>query len=207
MKIAADTRQARVSSEKGSDGDQPTGRTSDSSGLNKKQGGLAPIHVGLGPVTASLTPIFENPWFIGTQGIPLGALFIGLFLGRRNRRHSNDPSILEQKHVKQKINKSIKEMDRAIAGHDVPGFFNSCRCAAQERLGEVWSQAPGSITLAEVKDRLSQNAAGVRHVFENADAVAYSGQTFSQEELKQCRDLVIKELKNLENQKIEELRN
>ena len=39
----------------------------------------------------------------------------------------------------------------------------------------------------------------VRHVFENADAVAYFGQTFSQEELKQCRDLVIKELKNFEN--------
>jgi len=207
VKIAADTRQARASSAKDSEGNKPAGQTLDSSGLNKKPEGLAPIHVGLGPVTASLTPIFDNPWFLGTQGIPLGALFVGLFLGRRNRRLSNDPSILEQKHVKQQINKSIKEMDRAIASHDVHGFFNSCRCAAQERLGEVWSQAPGSITLAEVKNRLSKNAAGVRHVFENADAVAYSGQTFSQEELKQFKDLIIKELKNLENQKIEALRN
>ena len=197
VKITADTQQARASSAKDSDVGEPLGQSSDSSGLNKKSDGLAPIHVGLGPVTASLTPIFDNPWFIGTQGIPLGALFIGLFLGRRNRRLFNDPAILKQKHVKQKIDKSIKEMDRAIAGHDVAGFFNACRTAAQERLGEVWCQAPESITLVEVKTRLAKKASGIRHVFENADAVAYSGQTFSQEELKQCRDLVIKELKNL----------
>lgn len=199
VKITADTQQARASSAKDSDGGKPPGHSSDSSRSDKKSETLAPIHVGLGPVTASLTPIFDSPWFIGTQGIPLGALFIGLFLGRRNRRLFNDPAILKQKHVKQKINKSIKEMDRAIAGHDVPGFFNACRTSAQERLGEVWCQTPESITLAEVKDRLSKNAAGVRHLFENADAVAYSGQTFSQEELRRCRDLVIKELKNLEN--------
>ena len=198
VEIMADTRQARVSPAKDSDGDQPLSQPTDSSGSNRKPGVLAPIHVGLGTVTSSLKPIFENPWFIGTQGIPLSALFIGLFLGRRNRKMLNDPAILKQKHVKQKINKSIKEMDRSIAGHDVVGFFSACRTTAQERLGEIWSQAPESITLAEVKDRLSKNAAGVQRIFENADAVAYSGQTFSQEELKQFRDLVIKELKNLE---------
>lgn len=198
VKITADTRQARAESAKNIEGNKNLSRSSDSSELNSKADGLAPIHVGLGTVTDSLKPVFENPWFIGTQGIPLGALFIGLFLGRRNRRLSNDPAILKQKQVKQKINKSIKEMDRTIAGHDVPGFFSACRCTAQERLGEIWSQAPESITLAEVKNRLSKNAAGVRQVFENADAVAYSGQTFSQEELKQFRDLIIKELKNLE---------
>ena len=199
IEIKPDSLQAREASPKDATQKASLAGSSDSSGSIKTPSGLAPIHVGLGPVTASLTPIFDNPWFIGTQGIPLGALFIGLFLGRRNRRLFNDPAILKQKHVRQKINQSIKEMDRAIAGHDVPGFFNACRASAQERLGEVWSQAPESITLAEVKDRLSKNAAGVRHLFENADAAAYSGQTFSQEELKQCRDLVIKELKNLEN--------
>ena len=199
IEIKPDSIQARESSPKDADQKASIAGTSNSSGLSKKPDALAPIHVSLGPVSASLTPIFDNPWFIGTQGIPLGALFIGLFLGRRNRRLFNDPAILKQKHVKQKIDKSIKEMDRAIAGHDVAGFFNACRTAAQERLGEVWCQAPESITLVEVKTRLAKKASGIRHVFENADAVAYSGQTFSQEELKQFRDLVIKELKNLEN--------
>jgi len=167
------------------------------SGPTDKPEGLAPIHVALGPAATSLSPIFKDPWFIGTQGIPLGALFVGLFLGRRNRRLSNDPSILRKKEVNQFISSSLKEMDRTIAGHDVQGFFNACRRAAQERLGEVWCQASESITLAEVKTRLAGNAEGIRQVFENADAAAYSGRTFSQEELREFRDLLIKELKNL----------
>jgi len=167
------------------------------SGSVKKTGGLAPIHVDLGPVMTSLRPILNKPWFIGAQGISLGVLFVGLFLGRRNRKLSNDPTVLKKKEVKQKVSRWVKEMDRAVAGHDVPVFFNACRSAAQERLGEIWSLPPETITLADVKERLPESA-GIKHVFETADAVAYSGRSFSQDELGQCRDLVIKELKNLE---------
>ena len=97
VKVKADTRQARALSSRDSDGNKLPGQASDSSGLSKKPEGLAPIHVGQGTVTASLKPIFQNTWFIGVQGIPLGALFIGLFLGRRNRRLSNDPGHIETK--------------------------------------------------------------------------------------------------------------
>jgi hypothetical protein len=166
------------------------------SGSFKKTGGLAPIHVDLGPVMNSLRPILNKPWFIGAQGISLGVLFVGLFLGSRNRRLSNDPTVLKKKKVKQKVSRWVKEMDRAVAGHDVPVFFNACRSAAQERLGEIWCLPPETITLADVKERLSESA-GIRHVFETADAVAYSGRSFSQDELRQCRDLVIEELKNM----------
>ena len=197
IKIQPDSIQAKGSSHRDAIRKASLAGTSDSSDSMKTPSGLAPIHMDLGPVVNNLRPVFANPWFIGAQGIPLGLLFAGLFLGRRNRRLSDDPALLKRRYVKQKVGKSIKEMDRAIVGHDVPGFFTACRCTAQERLGEIWSQAPETITLAEVKERLSENAAGVRHVFENADAVAYSGQTFSQEELKQFRDLLVKELKNL----------
>ncbi|MBW1779450.1 MAG: protein BatD [Deltaproteobacteria bacterium] len=197
MKIVPESKQARASTSRNTEPGDTFSKTSDATAPNKKSTGLAPIHVGLGPVAASLTPIFENPWFVGAQGIPLGALFVGLFLGRRNRRLSNDPASLRKKEVKRNIGRSVREMDRAVAGHDVQGFFDACRRAAQERLGEVWCQAPESITLAEIKNRLRENSEGIRHVFENADAVAYSGRTFSQEELKACRDLVIQELKNL----------
>jgi len=199
IKIQPDAIQVKESSPKDVSRKASLAGTSDSSGSIKTPSGLAPIHVGLGPVVTNLRPVLSSPWFVGAQGIPLGFLFVGLFLGRRNRRLSNDPALLKKKYVKQKIGKSIKEMDRTIAGHDVPGFFTACRYTAQERLGEVWCQTPESITLVEVKERLSEKAAGIRHVFENADAAAYSGQTFSQEELKKFRDLVIKELKNLES--------
>jgi hypothetical protein len=196
VKIAPDSRQARPASYGNADNPKETlSGTTDVPGTKPKPEGLAPIHVGLGPVAASLNPIFENPWFIGAQGIPLGALFVGLFLGRRNRRLANDPSILRKKEAKQHISRSVREMDQAIAGHDVQMFFTACRRAAQERLGELCGQVPESITLAEVKARLGENAEGIRQVFENADAAAYSGRTFSQEELRDFRDLVTRELR------------
>ncbi len=170
----------------------------DTSPGSTQSGGLAPIHITLGPVVGSLRPMLENPWFLGAQGIPLGALFTGLFLSRRRRRMSHDPELARRKQARQMITRSIREMDRAIAGHDVEGFFRASRCASQERLGEIWAVPPDGITLAEVKERLPENAAGIRQVFATADAVAYSGQSFTQEELRRCKELVIKELKNLE---------
>jgi hypothetical protein len=195
VKIAPDLQQARVSSSGKADPKHPLSGTTDASGTKPKPEGLAPIHVGLGSVAVSLKPIFENPWFIGAQGIPLGALFVGLFIGRRNRRLANDPSILRKKEAKQHIDRSVREMDQAIAGHYVQGFFTACRRAAQERLGDLWGQVPESITLAEVKARLGDSAEGIRQVFENADAAAYSGRTFTQEELRDFRDLVTRELR------------
>ncbi len=166
-----------------------------------KKGGLAPIQVTLGPVVSTLRPMVENPWFVGAQGIPLGALFTGLFLGRRRRRMTHDPKLARKKHAKQMITRAVRQMDRNIAAYDVVGFFQACRCAAQERLGEVWALPPDCITLAEVKERLPENAAGIRQVFETADAVAYSGQSFTQDELRKCRELVIQELRNLEGKR------
>lgn len=199
LRIAPDTRQvqAPASDHPGRPSALPV--TAVASGSQREPGGLAPIHMGLGQVTARLTPIFENPWFMGAQGISLGALFVGLFMGRRNRQRANDPSLLRKKEARQRISRSLREMDQAIAGHDGEGFFAACRRAAQERLGELWGQVPESITLADVKERLKGTGQGIRQVFENADAAAYSGRTFSQEELRNFRELVARELKGLKN--------
>jgi len=165
----------------------------------REPGGLAPIHMGLGPVTARLTPIFENPWFMGAQGIPLGALLVGLFMGRRNQQRANNPSLLRKMEARERISRSLQEMDQAIAGHNGEGFFAACRRGAQERLGELWGQVPESITLADVKEKLKGTGEGIRQVLENADAAAYAGRTFSQEELRDFRELVARGLKALEN--------
>ena len=165
--------------------------------LQEGSSGMAAIHVGMGPVVANLKPLVENPWFLGAQGIPIGALFFGLFFTRRQKKNSDDPGIQRKKQARRKVALSIKEMERAMNEKDVPGFFNACRSASQERLGEIWSISPESITLAEIKERLSGRVEGIRHVFETADAVAYSGQSFNQEELRKCRDLVISELEKM----------
>ncbi|MCG6878739.1 MAG: BatD family protein [Deltaproteobacteria bacterium] len=163
----------------------------------KDNKGLAPIHVAMGSSIKSLQPLVENPWFMGAQGFPVGALFLGLFFGRRQKKRLNDPGIIRKKQVKQKVSQSIRRMDRAITGHDTAAFFHACRTASQERLGELWGQTPQSITLAEIKSRLGDNARGMATVFEKADAAAYSGQSFGPEELRKLRDLVVSELNDL----------
>ena len=159
--------------------------------------GLAPIQVSMGPVVADLRPLVRNPWFLGSQGIPIGMFFFGLFFTRKQKRNSEDPGMERKKQTRRKVAQSIREMNRAMNENDVPGFFNACRSASQESLGEIWSVSPESITLAEIRERLSGGAEGIRHVFETADAVAYSGQSFSQEELRKCRDLVIQEMEKM----------
>ena len=163
----------------------------------KDSTGLAPIQVSLGPVATDMRPLVKNPWFLGSQGIPIGMLFLGLFFTRKQKKITGDPGIERKKQTRRKVAQSIKEMNRAMNENDVPGFFNACRCASQESLGEIWSVSPESITLAEIRERLSEGAEGIRHVFETADAVAYSGQSFSQEELRKCRDLVIQEMEKM----------
>jgi len=197
LKIAPDTRQAQAPASGHSGSAPPLPGTSAASESRNETGGLAPIQTGLGPVTASLIPIFENPWFMGAQGIPLGTLFVGLFMTRRNRRRANDPSLLRKKETRHRIGQSVRDMDRAISSHDGQAFFTASRRAAQERLGELWGQVPQSITLADVRERLGETGDGIRRVFENADAATYSGRTFSQEELRDFRDLVMRELKGL----------
>jgi len=166
-------------------------------GESSQSNHLAPIHMAMGTSVKSLRPIVENPWFMGAQGLPIGAMFLGLFLKRRQKKRLNDPGLIRKKQVKQKISLSIKKMDQAITAHDVPGFFNACRSASQERLGEIWGQAPDSITLAEIKHHLGDHGEGMTNVFENADAAAYSGRSFSVTELQKLRDLVVHELKDL----------
>ncbi len=196
LTLAPAENQPRVSAKATSPADAP-GEPAQKTGTHNN--GLAPLHVAMGTGVRSLRPIVENPWFLGAQGFPMGVLFMGLFFGHRRKRRLNDPGIIQKKQVKQKVNQSIKRMDRAIKGHDTAAFFDACRAASQERLGEIWGQKPESITSAEIKNRLGDKAEGMATVFEKADAAAYSGQRFGPEELRKLRDLVVCELDNLEH--------
>jgi hypothetical protein len=90
-------------------------------------------------------------------------------------------------------------MDIAMRGGDAAGFFDACRDAVRERLGVLWGIEPQAITLADIRNRLP-DATGVANVFATADAAAYSGQSFSQEELRACRDELRQELETLGEQ-------
>ena len=100
--------------------------------------------------------------------------------------------------IRKIVKTSLADMERAIAEDDAPAFFRSCRHAAQVSLGRLWGIPPAAITRADVEQRLNDRGAGIRQVFETADAVAYSGRPLSQSEMRQCRDRLLDELTKLE---------
>ena len=57
-------------------------------------------------------------------------------------------------------------------------FFDSARHALQQRLAERWGVRPESITAAEVLSRMNGEGESVRAVFEIADRLRFSGETF-----------------------------
>ncbi len=161
--------------------------------------GLAPIHVELGDARKSFRPLLYDKKFLGGMGLALAAFLAGILLMGRAARRKKTPDAKQKKAVSRQIKNAVREMDAAICGHDVAGFYKACRTASQQRLGEIWSCPAEAITLADVRERLPEEAGCIKRVFESADAVAYSGQTFSENELKQTRKTVLKELSRMED--------
>jgi len=62
----------------------------------------------------------------------------------------------------------------------------------QERIGEPWGLEPRSITLVEMRQRGA--AAELCAFFDVADAVAYSGRTMSQDEMRGWQERVLARL-------------
>jgi len=158
------------------------------------EGGLAPLHAEFGNLR-SLRPLPYRPWFWGLQAVPLLLLAAGLYLQRRRPGGTGRDAARGIRHI---VKTSLAEMERAIAEDDAPAFFRSCRHAAQVSLGRLWGIPPAAITRADVEQRLNDRGAGIRQVFETADAVAYSGRPLSQSEMRQCRDRLLDELTKLE---------
>ena len=159
---------------------------------------LVPNKLEPGRFVATLQPVFLSPWFLGAQGLPLGALGIGLALIRRKRRFAADPTLARASAASRAIQTQLDAMDQAMRQHAATGFFLAARGALQQRLGERWGIRPETITLAEINARLNGAGDGVRPVFEMADRISYSGQDFGEADYRGWKELVLTQLKQLE---------
>ena len=159
---------------------------------------LVPNKVEPGRAVATLRPVFLSPWFLGAQGVPLGALAIGLTFIRRKRRFAADPTLARANAATRAIQTQLDAMDLAMRQHAATGFFVAARGALQQRLGERWGVRPETITLAEVNARLNGAGEGIRPVFEMADRISYSGQKFGDADYRGWKELVVTQLKQLE---------
>jgi len=162
---------------------------------------LVPNKMNVGHLTPSLHPIILNPWFQGAQSLPLCALALTWAVARRRARLAGDPGRARAVAASRAVRAQFGAMDAALCDRDTPAFFTAARRMLQERLGENWNIKPETIALSDIETRLPGDLPlthDVRKVFETADAVAYSGQTYSSEALNEWRKAVLETLKGLE---------
>ena len=159
---------------------------------------LLPNKLHPGHFTSTLTPLFMRPWFLAAQTVPVLALAGGLLFLRRKHRLATDPQFARASAAERAIRAELDAMDTAMRHGEAARFFSSARGALQQRLGERWKLRPEAITLAEVDARLNGEGAGVRSVFQMADAVSYSDEQLGAADFREWKARVLTELQNLE---------
>jgi hypothetical protein len=174
---------------------QDTVASGDSTAFEGLESGPA-VHLELGRLLRDVKPTLLQPWFIGLQALPMLAIGLGFHLHRRNVQRRDDPSSFRNKQADRAVAGALVSMERALHASDVPAFFAACRQAVQERLGARWGLPPPTITLADIRRRLPA-AIELQRTFETADAVAYSGQTYTQEQLRSLQQTLQRELDSL----------
>lgn len=158
---------------------------------------LVPNKTESGRAVSTLRPVFLHPWFALAQAVAPLALIAALLFLRRKNRLATDPKFARAAAAEHEIRDQLEEMDRAMRKHEPLAFFDSARHALQQRLAERWDVRPESITVAEVSARANGEAEGVRAVFEIADRLRFSGETFAETDFRRWKKQVEEELKYL----------
>jgi hypothetical protein len=139
------------------------------------------------------------PWFIALQGAPVIALAASLLVYGRRRRLASDPERTRERATQAVLREQLKMMEIAFAANNAPVFFTAARQAVQERLAQRWQLPVTQVTAAEINRRLNGQGDDLRKLFSAGDAVVYSGQRVSPEDLKRWNDLVVQQLRKLED--------
>ena len=159
---------------------------------------LAPNKVEAGSFVSSLQPILFRPWFIAAQGVPVMALLIGFAVHRRQERLAHDPQQTRNRAAQAHVREQLAAMDQALAANSAPAFFTAARQAVQEKLAQRWQLPTSQVTLTEINRRLNGDGEDVRTLFKVTDDVVYSGQRMPPAELGRWKDVVLHQLKRLE---------
>ncbi|MCI5137692.1 MAG: hypothetical protein D3922_04580, partial [Candidatus Electrothrix sp. AR1] len=157
---------------------------------------LAPLKPELGRLAPAIQPLYQKLWFQLFMAAGLLCLFVALVLHLRQRRLARDPSIQRRKEVQGCLIEHYEGMRKALAAQDQEAFHQHCRAAIQERTGEVWGLAPETVTLADLEQRLPDEAP-LRTVFSSLEQSGYAGEQLAQVDLEEILRTTKNELDKL----------
>lgn len=159
---------------------------------------FAPNRVEPGHFTATLQPLFLQPWFLIANSLTWVGLAAVFYAIRRHARRVRDPLLSRARQAARAIHEQLAAMDLAVQRAETAAFFDAARRALQQRLGERWGLPPETITLSEINVRLNGEADTIRVVFQMADQEAYSHECLPADDLAGWKRIVTEQLKQLE---------
>jgi hypothetical protein len=152
-------------------------------------GGLRADHVINGGGTASLTPRYYQPQYIGAPSA-LVLAFSGAWLWFRRRERVSAHAPGDDGEPSLDPEPLLRVMDDAMAVGDPDLFFRSARAALQRHLASKWHLSPDAISREELDVRLGLQS-DVARIFMLADETAYAGIQLTAHEFQQWKTLVL----------------
>lgn len=168
---------------------RPPASPSASSSIDTAGDGLRADHVVNGGGTASLTPQYYQPEYIGVPSALMLA-FSGAWFWLRRRERAAADAITEGTRPSLDPEPLLGIMDDAMAAGDPNLFFKSARAALQRDLASKWQLSPDAITPEVVDVRLGARSDAAR-VFMLADETAYAGVHLTALEFQRWKKLVL----------------
>lgn len=125
----------------------------------------------------------------------LAAIF---YFQKRRQQMAQDPRRQLDLAAHAALRAQLAAMEQALANNSAPAFFTAARQAVRTELARHWRLSPGQVNAAEITRRLNGDAAELRNLFAIADAVVYSGEAVPPAVLQRWKNIVMHQLKKLE---------
>ncbi len=159
-------------------------------------GGLAPLHLEAGTYHESILPLFKKTWFLIPCAVCIVILLTLLGLTLRKRNIEKHPEIVKQKKQRLLLETDLKQIERAQATGDASSFLSLSKTAIQNQLGLLWNIKPAALSLADIKNRLSDHT-HLLEIFRTADEAAYGGASLTDKKMQEYFITLKKELEEL----------
>jgi hypothetical protein len=159
---------------------------------NNPADGLRADQLVSGGSTASLTPYYYQPKYLGAPSALLLA-FSGAWFWLRRREQAAAAAVTDGGRQSLDPLPLLKVMDEAMAAGAAEPFFRSAHAALQRDLASKWQLPPEAITLQEVELRLGTDS-DVARLFMLADEAAYAGTRLTALEFRRWKQVVLDQL-------------
>ena len=155
---------------------------------------LAPLHTDPGTLVTTIKPLYQKAWFMIVSAISLLLLTAALLLFLRRKKLADNPGILQEKQVNDRLGRHFQQIHEAIKNEDQGSFITHCRAAIQEYFGLKWNKEPLAITLSDLQQQLPADSP-LLALFTRLEQAGYSGETLDPQEMGRMVTTIKKELK------------